>query len=52
MFTDLLIDPRLFLRLREGWAEQDAVLEALAERGFGARREFLGDGLTWVRGRR
>jgi hypothetical protein len=52
MFTDLLIDPRLFLRLREGWAEQDRLLETLAGRGFGGRREYLSDGLTWLRGRR
>jgi hypothetical protein len=51
-FTDLLIDPRLFLRLREGRAEQDDLLEALAERGFGVRREYFADGLTWLRGRR
>jgi hypothetical protein len=50
MFTDLLIDPRLFLRLREGWTEQDALLEMLAGRGFGRRRDYLVDGLTWIRG--
>jgi hypothetical protein len=49
MFTDLLIDPRLFLRLREGWAEQDGLLEALADRGLGGRREYMADGLTWLR---
>ena len=52
MFTDLLIDPRLFLRLREGWAEQDRLLQTLADRGFRERREFLSDGLTWLRGGR
>jgi len=50
MFTDLLIDPRLFLRQREGWAEQDRLLQALADRGFGGRREYLSEGLTWLRG--
>ncbi len=51
-FTDLLIDPRLFLRLRDDLAEQEAVLGALAERGFAGRREYLADGLTWLRGPR
>ncbi len=49
MFTDLLIDPRLFLRLRPTRAEQDALLTTLAERGLGARREYLSDGLAWLR---
>jgi hypothetical protein len=49
LFTGLLIDPRLFLRPREELAEQDAVLAALADRGLGARREYLADNLTWLR---
>ena len=47
-FTSLLIDPRLFLRLREGLDEQDKLLSELGRRGFGGRREYLCDSLAWL----
>jgi hypothetical protein len=45
-FSALLIDPRLFIRLRDTVAEQDRVLRDLGELGFNRRRDYFGDRLV------
>ncbi len=49
VFAALLIDPRLFIRLREDPSEQDRLVEYLGSLGFGARRDYFGDELVWLR---
>jgi hypothetical protein len=47
-FAALLIDPRLFLRLRESRDEQDRLVAELTTLGFTDRREYATDGVVWL----
>jgi|GEM_PF-1653021 len=48
-FEALLIDLRLFIRLREGFAEQMILAETLRSMGFDAHRDYPAEGLFWFR---
>jgi hypothetical protein len=47
-FEALLIDPRLFMRLRESEAEQQTIVDQLMRMGFEHRIEFFADRLVWL----
>jgi hypothetical protein len=46
-FGSLLIDPRLFIRLREGVGERGRLFNDLVGLGYTWRREYPDDELTW-----
>ena len=48
-FEALLIDLRLFVRVRETFAEQMALAETLNAMGFDKRRDYPAEGLFWFR---
>lgn len=48
-FEALLIDLRLFVRIRETFAEQTVLSETLQAMGFDSRRDYPAEGLFWFR---
>ena len=46
-YDAILIEPRIFLRLRQTLEEQEAAVEALRSRGFTSIREFSGLGVVY-----